>query len=46
MLIEIIVFVIICGDIYGQYEDLMRYFDNCGFFLELNYLFLGDYVDR
>jgi len=45
-LIELEAPVKIVGDIHGQYSDLIRMFEMCGFPPHSNFLFLGDYVDR
>ncbi|KAF9214708.1 hypothetical protein BGZ59_003159 [Podila verticillata] len=45
-LIELNAPVKIVGDIHGQYTDLLRMFEMCGFPPSANFLFMGDYVDR
>lgn len=46
MLLELEAPLSLCGDVHGQYHDLLRIFEHSGYPPQSNYLFLGDYVDR
>ena len=38
--------IVIVGDLHGQFHDLIHMIEKAGDPNEINYLFLGDYVDR